>query len=127
MARPKPKSRATWKSKIKKQMIAVGTYNEAFDPAIDTLADILEQRDAALQEFLDSGGEACFEHVSDRGAVNIKKNPRLIVWQDLNTQALAYWRDLGLTPAGLKKLNDAVLKAAKKGTPLEEALKGLGI
>jgi hypothetical protein len=59
--------------------------------------------------------------------VNIKKNPRLIVWQDLNTQALAYWRDMGLTPAGLKKLNDAALKAAKKGTPLEEALKGLGI
>jgi hypothetical protein len=127
MARPKPKSRATWKSKIKKQMIAVGTYNEAFDPAIDTLADILEQRDAALQEFIDSGGEACFEHVSDRGAVNIKKNPRLIVWQDLNTQALAYWRDMGLTPAGLKKLNDAALKAAKKGSPLEEALKGIGI
>jgi hypothetical protein len=49
------------------------------------------------------------------------------VWQDLNTQALAYWRDMGLTPAGLKKLNDAALKAAKKGTPLEEALKGIGI
>lgn len=126
MARPKPKTRAVWKSRIKKQMEAVGTYNQAFEPAIDTLADILEQRDAALQEYLEAGGEACFEHISDRGARNIKKNPRLTVWQDLNTQALAYWRDMGLTPAGLKKLNEAALKAEKKGSALEEALKGLG-
>jgi hypothetical protein len=48
------------------------------------------------------------------------------VWQDLNTQALAYWRDLGLTPAGLKKLNEAALKPAVKKTALEEALGSFG-
>ena len=126
MARLKPKSRSTWKSQIKKQMKSVGTYNAAFNSSIDTLADILERRDAAFQEFLDAGGEACFEHISDRGARNIKKNPRLTVWQDLNTQALAYWRDMGLTPAGLKKLNEAAMKEQKKGSALEEALKGFG-
>ncbi len=126
MARVKPKTRAAWKTKIKKQMVAVGTYKPAFDSAIDTLADILERRDAAYEEFLDEGGAACFEHVSDRGAVNLKKNPRLTVWQDLNAQALTYWRDLGLTPAGLKKLNEEALKAEQKGTALEEALKGFG-
>lgn len=122
MAARKPRSRGTWKTRVKKAMVEVGTYNTSFDDAIDTLADILERRDQAFQELMDEGGAACFEHVSDRGAVNIKKNPRLIVWQDLNTQALAYWRDMGLTPAGLKKLNEAALKQESKGSALEEAL-----
>lgn len=126
MAAKKPRSRSTWKSRIKKAMEQVGTWNASFDDAADTLADILERRDVALQEFLDEGGKATFKHVSDRGAVNIKKNPRLIVWQDLNTQALAYWRDMGLTPAGLKKLNEAALKQESKGSALEEALKSIG-
>ena len=126
MAARKPRSRGAWKSRIKKAMVQVGTWNVSFDDAADTLADILERRDVALQEFLDEGGKATFEHISDRGAVNIKKNPRLQVWQDLNAQALAYWRDLGLTPAGLKKLNEEALKAEKAGSALEEALKGLG-
>lgn len=126
MAARKPRSRGAWKSRIKKAMVQVGTWNASFDDAVDTLADILERRDVALQEFLDEGGKATFEHISDRGAVNIKKNPRLQVWQDLNAQALAYWRDLGLTPAGLKKLNEEALKAEKAGSALEEALKGLG-
>lgn len=126
MATRKPRTRGTWKSRIKKAMLDVGTYNTSFDDAIDTLADILERRDQAFQDFLDEGGAATIEHVSDRGAVNIKKNPRLTVWQDLNAQALAYWRDLGLTPAGLKKLNEAALKQESKGSALEEALKSIG-
>lgn len=125
MAAKKPRTRGTWKSRIKKAMEKVGTYAPSFDDAIDTLADILERRDSAYQEYLDAGGEATFEHVSDRGSVNIKKNPRLQVWQDLNTQALAYWRDMGLTPAGLKKLNEAALKTEKAGSALDEAVKAM--
>jgi hypothetical protein len=44
---------------------------------------------------------------------------------DLNRDALAYWRDLGLTPAGLKKTDEAAMKQRKKSA-LGEALKGLG-
>jgi hypothetical protein len=44
---------------------------------------------------------------------------------DLNRDALAYWRDLGLTPAGLKRVNEQALKAAKRSA-LSEALKGIG-
>jgi hypothetical protein len=42
---------------------------------------------------------------------------------DLNAQALAYWRDLGLTPAGFKRLSDGI-KAPQK-TGLELALEKL--
>ena len=122
----KPVKKAKWVELVTEQAKTVGTYQDAFAPVIGALGDILERRDLALQDFLDSGGEGVIEHISDRGAVVLKKNPRLTVWQDLNAQALAYWRELGLTPAGLKKLNEEALKPAKPGSPLEEALKNIG-
>lgn len=119
-------AKGTWKKAIVEQMGKVGTYNAAFSPVIDTLADILEKRDKAAKAFKDSGGQSCIEYTSDRGSVNVKKNPQLQIWMDLNAQALAYWRDLGLTPAGLKKLNEAALKPTVKKSPLEEALGSFG-
>ena len=53
------------------------------------------------------------------------KNPALVLWDDLNKSALAYWRDLGLTPAGLKKLNDDALKEKQAG--FSDLLKDIGI
>lgn len=103
-------------------MKEVGTYRKAFDPTVTALSEILEQRDRTLSEFVKGGSQVMVEVVSDRGAVNQKQNPLLQLWGNLNTQALAYWRDLGLTPAGLKKLNDAVMKE-QKSTVLELALK----
>ncbi len=115
----------SWKSIIEDHTKAAKTYQHFFKPTIDTLADILEQRDLVYEEFIESGGEAVVEFVSDRGAVNLKRNPRLQVWEELNTQALSFWRDLGLTPAGLKKINESVLKDDNKSSSLEEALKKL--
>ena len=105
---------------------AEGTYRQEFDSVIDTLADILEQRDRAYQDFIDSGAETVITKISDRGAENIGKNPRLQIWSDLNTQALSFWRDLGLTPAGLKRIDEAAIKNEKKESALEKALKNLG-
>ena len=45
-------------------------------------------------------------------------------WMDLNSQALTYWRDLGLTPAGLKKITDENMKE-QKGNTLESILSKL--
>lgn len=115
-----------WKKQITKQTKGIGTYQKEFVPIIDTLSDILSQRDAAYEEFINNGGESVTEFVSDRGATNLKKNPRLAVWMDLNTQALAFWRDLGLTAAGLKRLNESALKQEEKGSALEKALRELG-
>ncbi len=115
-----------WKASITEATQSVNTYRTEFEPVIDTLANILAQRDAAFDEFIDSGGEAVTEFISDRGAVNLKKNPRLAVWMDLNNQALAFWRDLGLNPAGLKKLNESALKPEKKENSLAEAIRELG-
>ena len=45
---------------------------------------------------------------------------------DLNAQALAYWRDLGLTPAGLKKLNADALNAKATAAGFEALLEKIG-
>lgn len=103
-----------WKTKIKKSCTEAGVYQPIFDHVIDTLADILEKRDKANEQFENSGANAVISHVNKAGAKNLIKNPLLVAVNDLNSTALAYWRELGLTPAGLKKIDDSALKVKKK-------------
>ena len=117
--------KAAWKKQIEDACKAVGTYRECFDAAVDTLADILERRDMARQQFEDEGSEMVVCHVNKAGAENATQNPLMRMINDLNRDALAYWRDLGLTPAGLKKLNETALKPKENVSPLEEALSRL--
>lgn len=101
----------TWKDRITEACQEAGTYQPNFEAIVETLADILEQRDAAYKQFVDEGAQAVIEHTSDRGSVNTKINPLLQVWDTLNKTALSYWKELGGTPAGLKKItNDALAK-----------------
>ena len=116
--------KSDWKEQIKLQTQAAGTYRTEFEPTIDALAEILEQRDWAYEQYINEGSQVVVVHVQDRGASNTKKNPLLQVWMDLNTQALAYWRDLGLTPSGLKKINEKLMDKPKKSA-LAEAMKSL--
>lgn len=116
---------ATWRNRIRESCSAVGTLRDAFVPAINALAEILEQRDNVYQDYLASGAEPVIWKLSDRGSEQLVPNPRLKLWTDLNNQALAYWRDLGLTPAGLKKIDEQAMKPKKKSA-LAEALRDLG-
>ena len=114
-----------WENRIKASCESAGTYRPFFDDVITTLAGILERRDDALQQFKDSGGQVIVAHTNKAGATNIEQNPALRAVNDMNRDALAYWRDLGLTPAGLKKINEQALKEQKK-TSLSDLLKGMG-
>ena len=115
-----------WKRTIKRETKAVGTYQKAFDNLIDALSKILAERDRVYEQYIEEGAVAIIDKTSDRGAVNSAKNPLLVVWTELNRDALAYWRDLGLTPAGLKRINEDAMQKKGKGSALEEALKNLG-
>lgn len=115
-----------WQKRIAKACKESGTYRSQFNSVIETLASIMELRDNALDKFAEYGGETVVEHTNKGGSTNLVKNPALVVIVELNTQALAYWRDLGLTPAGLKKINDSLNKGEKKESALEKALKNLG-
>lgn len=119
--------KAQWKKKIKSQCEAAGSYRPFFDSVIDTLAGIMETRDNAQEKFDASGGQTIVRHTNKSGATNIVKNPALVVIMDCNSQALAYWRDLGLTPAGLKRLNENAMKEPGKTDSFANLLSELGI
>lgn len=111
-------SKTKWKNLIKKQLTALGLQNDAYESTVESLAAILEQRDKTFAEFRKSGGKSVIEYTNKGGSTNMTKNPLLVLWDDLNKTALAYWRELGLTPSSYKKLTET---GAKK----EESKKGL--
>ena len=114
-----------WKAKLKRFCKAVGTYKKEFDPVIDTLSGILEKRDNAEEQFTQDGSRAIVRHTNKAGAENLEQNPVLRIINDLNRDALTYFRELGLTAASLKRINDAAIKAEVELSPLDIALREL--
>lgn len=106
----------SWKNLIKKQLSALGQEEKAYDSVVSTLADVLAQRDAVYEQYKAEGCKPVLEHTNNRGSANVVKNPLVVLWDDLNKSALAYWRELGLTPSSYKKMTgDAPKKEKPKG------------
>ena len=99
----------------------LGTYREEFDPAIWALAKVEEERDSAWEEFETEGGVRIVTTVNKAGAEYRQQNPSYTVWLNLVAESRSQRRELGLTPAGLKKLREDAMKAPKKSA-LAEAL-----
>jgi phage terminase small subunit len=114
-----------WKVRIITACKEAGTYQPFFDDVINTLSAIMEIRDSAFNKYEESGNEPVIKHTNKGGHENIVKNPALAIINEQNQQALAYWRDLGLTPSGFKKLNGEAVKP--KETTFEDVLSKLKI
>ena len=104
----------TWENKIREACVAAGTYKDYFEIVIRELAEILERRDAAV-ELYDRDPQPVVTITNVRGAENVTKNPLLMLIDDMNKTSLAYWKELGLTPAGLKRINDKTFREKEKG------------
>ena len=113
-----------WKSLILQQMAALHVQNDAYESIVETLSAILEQRDKTFKEFMESGGSSVIEYTNKGGSTNMTKNPLLVLWDDLNKSALAYWRELGMTPASFKKMSSAAMTVQNK-SGLAAALESL--
>ena len=113
-----------WKSLILQQMAALHVQNDAYESIVETLSAILEQRDKTFKEFMESGGSSVIEYTNKGGSTNMTKNPLLVLWDDLNKSALAYWRELGMTPASVKKMSSAAMTVQNK-SGLAAALESL--
>lgn len=114
-----------WAAEIIKACQGVGTYRPQFDHVIDTLAQIMEDRDKVHEQYIATGAHPTIIHTNKAKEQNIVKNPMLVLELDLNAQALSYWRDLGLTPSGLRKLNAQVVEDQRTAGGLEQLLAGL--
>ena len=118
-------NRQEWTDVIKKACEDAGTYQEFFDLVIDQLAGIMETKDAAQKIYEESGGFPVVKYTNKGGHENLRKNPALAIINECDQQALSYWRDLGLTPSGFKKLGETLV--LKKEKTFEDVLKDIGI
>lgn len=115
-----------WNTKIKQACQEAGTYEPYFDHVIDQLAQIMKIRDKAMKQYIKDGAMPTITYENTLGKKNIVKNPALAVILDCNTLALAYWRDLGLTPKGFKALGENVISKDNKKS-FGDVLANLGI
>ena len=121
-------TKAEWKRKIKAHTKKAGTYRVYFEPVIETLAGLMEARDFAQQKWEEDGKQTVVAHTNKGGQTNIVKHPALVIINDMNRDALAYWRDLGLTPAGLKRINEEAMAADKPNQEsFADVLKNIGV
>ncbi len=113
-----------WKTALEGQIKFDHDYIPSFQTTIQILSEMLEERDRVYSQYIEEGARPVVEFVSDRGATNLKQNPLLRQWQEINTLCLSYLRDLGLTAAGLRKLQGSLPKEEYKGeTSLDKLIK----
>lgn len=115
--------------KIKKRLDALNLYKPEFEPTIKRLATLYVECDKVDEQYAASGGRPVIAHTNSTGGVSPKKNPILQTRDDIYTQLLAHERELGLTPAALKKINESVLKTTQASgfaSALADALRGAG-
>ena len=77
-----------------------------------------------INKFTASGGHIIIKHTNKNGSTNIVKNPLYLALEKLRDDVVAYSKELGLTPAGLKRLNDE-LGSTKNRSTLAHALSEL--
>lgn len=114
-------NKAEWKKVIEDQIKIDSAYIPSFQTTITILSEMLEERDRIYSLYIEQGAQPVVNFTSDRGAVNLKPNPLMRQWQEINVSALSYLRDLGLTAAGLRKLQGQ-FEGKKPGTRTAEAI-----
>lgn len=120
----KVRKRQSCRETIVRRMQTLGVYRAQYGAAIDRLADLYVQLDELTAAYEAEGRQAIMEHTNKAGAVNLAMNPTLQAMLQIQTQALAHERELGLTPAALKRLGEK--ETAKEKSPLEAMLEKMG-
>ena len=106
--------------KIRDACRGVGTYREEFETLIARLAEMYVRREKTKDEFRKSGGKAIIMQVNKGGSKYAVKNPILQEIDFCDRCILELEKELGLTPAAIKKINEAAL--GKKPLPEDDPL-----
>lgn len=124
--RDREKEIAKIRRMIVKKMKAVNTYNVSFSNTIDITAQILYDYESARKDFEKTGANMIVTHTNKNGSKNLVKNPFYLSIEKLRDDSIIYLRELGLTPAGLKKINNKTDPTVKKEvSKLDSALSNL--
>lgn len=101
---------------VVKKMKSLKVYKKEFEHTVNMLAKALADYEAMTASFEESGGKIIVEHTNQGGAANLSKNPFYATLEKLRADILLYSRELGLTPAALKKINEGEMKAKKESS-----------
>lgn len=112
-----------WKERLIHELTIDAGLVSSFDTSLNILCEVLEERDRIYKAYTEDGQRPTIIFTTDRGKENPKPNPLLTQWKDLNVTALQYLRDLGLTPAGLRKLQGQLQTQQPTGGQLEEFIR----
>lgn len=118
-------TKSTYKKRIEQACKEAGTYQPFFDQIIDALAGVLENRDRAQAQFKQMKYAPVISYTNKGGKTNLVKNPALVVIQELNAQALQFWRELGLTTRAYQTMDKSGIK--KQDKSFEDILSNIGI
>lgn len=110
----------TYRQRIIKAMKSLGTYKPEFGATIDELARMYEELDKVRELFAKTGGNYVIKHTNKNGSENLVKNPVYHTIEGMQARILTYNKELGLTPAGLKKIRSD--ESDSVGSGLMEAL-----
>lgn len=103
----------------RKGMKVLGVYKEEFEPVIRIYGQLRHQYDQLTERF-----EKSDFNYSEETAQGSKKHPIVTTLESLRKDILSYASQLGLTPAGLKRINDESMKP-KRTSSLGDTLRKL--
>lgn len=102
-----------FEQKIRARMKQVGTYRPEFKLTMERLAKVYKRMLDTESQYNDEGCQILVEQIGSTGASKMVKNPLLVELDSLSKQALEMETALGLTPAALKKVNEAAMPTSK--------------
>lgn len=109
---------------IKRKCERLGVWRDEFERTQRRLARIYTRIDAVERLFEDSGGRFVVAHKNNKGETNAVRNPYIAEIDILYEQALTCERELGLTAAALRRINEGALHAREE-SPMERMAKVL--
>lgn len=115
----KPSTSKGFREKIRARCRTVGTYKAEFEPLISRLAEYYLRQKQLDELYQSTGGQPM---VKLKGANVAVKNPVLDEFDRLGKLILDLERELGLTPAALKRINEAAMAQKQSADPLSAAL-----
>lgn len=107
---------------IRENMRLAGTYNQAFEPIIKTLARVQSELAKAEKDWRGHGGEFVAEYTNKSGATNVVKDPYYSVVESLRGQVVDISAQLGLTPTGQRRVLGNTKAPPSGPSALERAL-----
>lgn len=111
---------------IKRKCKSLGTWRDEFERTQRRLAKIYVRIDAVEDEFARTGGAYIVKHKNNKGETNAVRNPYVAELDILYEQALTCERELGLTAAALRRINESALRT-EQDSPLAELGKVLSM